>query len=152
MANQTGRVLAIARRERTRAQMELLDSAEVSVEAGVEGDARGALRDRQVTVMTQESWGAACSELGKELPWTTRRANILVAGVHLADSEGQTIRIGGKDGGLELLVTGETDPCSRMEEQQEGLRAALTPDWRGGVTCRVVRGGAIRVGDAAQVA
>ena len=152
MGNGTGRVVAIARRERTRAPMEVLDSAEVSVEAGVAGDARGALRGRQVTVMTQESWAAACSELGKELPWTIRRANILVEGLQLADSEGQTIYIGGKDDGLELLVTGETDPCSRMEEQQEGLRAALTPDWRGGVTCRVVRGGAVRVGDAAQVA
>ena len=147
MAKETGRVLAIARRERTRARMELLDSAEVSVEAGVAGDARGALRDRQVTVLAQESWAAACADLGKTLPWTTRRANLLVEGLHLADGTGQTIRVGT----LELMVTGETDPCSRMEEQQEGLRAALTPDWRGGVTCRVVRGGAIRVGDAAEI-
>lgn len=143
-----GKVLGIARRGKTRAPMEALDAADVSVEAGVDGDVRGSLRDRQVTVLARESWEAACTDLGRELPWTVRRANILVEGLHLAGETGKTIRIGE----LELVVTGETDPCSRMEEQAAGLREALLPDWRGGVTCRVARGGAIRVGDAAQIA
>ena len=143
-----GKVLGIARRGKTRAPMEALDAADVTVEAGVDGDVRGSLRDRQVTVLARESWEAACTDLGRELPWTVRRANILVEGLHLAGETGKTIRIGE----LELVVTGETDPCSRMEEQAAGLREALLPDWRGGVTCRVAQGGAIRVGDAAQIA
>ena len=36
----------------------------------------------------------------------------------------------------DLEVTGETDPCERMEEIQPGLFQALAPGWRGGVTCR----------------
>jgi len=34
-----------------------------------------------------------------------------------------------------------------MEEQAAGLRAALAPDWRGGVTCSVVKDGTVEVGD-----
>lgn len=142
-----GKVLGIARRGKSRAPMEALDAVDVAVETGVEGDVRGSLRDRQVTVLARESWDAACEALGRKLPWTVRRANILVEGLHLAGEVGKTIRIGD----LALVVTGETDPCSRMEEQAEGLREALLPDWRGGVTCRVAQGGAIRVGDGAEI-
>ena len=142
-----GRVLAIARRSATRAPMEVLKAAKVSVAAGVEGDARGKLRNRQVTVLTKESWDAACAELGRELPWTTRRANILIEGVRLTEEVGQTLRIGD----LALVITDETDPCSRMEEQAAGLREALTPDWRGGVTCRVAEDGSIAVGDVVKL-
>ena len=35
-----------------------------------------------------------------------------------------------------------------MDLQRQGLRAALTPDWRGGRTARVIEGGRLRVGDA----
>ena len=140
-----GKVLGVARRERTRGPMEQLQSAAVTVQAGVEGDLRGALKDRQVTVLAHESWQAACNDLGSELPWTTRRANVLVEGLTLAEQTGKTIRIGD----VTLLITGETDPCVRMEEQAAGLRDALAPEWRGGVTCRVTAGGSIAVGDAA---
>jgi MOSC domain-containing protein YiiM len=142
-----GRILAIARREKSRAPMEEILSASVTTEAGVQGDSRGKPDDRQVTVLTRESWQAACDELGKEIPWTTRRSNILIDGLRVEGKLGQTIRIGD----LALLITGETDPCSRMEEQVAGLRQALTPDWRGGVTCRVVTSGDIAVGDTVEL-
>jgi MOSC domain-containing protein YiiM len=35
-----------------------------------------------------------------------------------------------------------------MEEQCPGLRAALQPDWRGGVSCTVLQGGTVTIGDA----
>ena len=139
-----GKVLGIARRAKTRAPMEVLESAAVSIEAGVEGDLRGAFRDRQVTLLTQEGWQAACRDVGSDVPWTTRRANVLVEGLALAEEVGKTVYIGE----VALLITGETDPCERMEEQVSGLRNALTPEWRGGVTCRVTAGGSIAVGDA----
>ena len=97
---------------------------------------------RQVTVLFREGWQAACAELGRELPWVTRRANLLVEGVAVP-GKGQRLFIGA----AELEVTGETEPCSVMEAASRGLRAALKPEWRGGVTCNVVQGGAIKVGD-----
>ena len=143
----SGKVLAIARRAATRAPMELLEEAAVTVQAGVAGDARGTLKGRQVTVLCKESWDAACADLGQELPWTIRRANILVDGLDLANSVGKSIRI--RD--LTLAITDETDPCQRMEEQVTGLRQALTPDWRGGVTCVVTSDGGISVGDSVEL-
>jgi len=38
-----------------------------------------------------------------------------------------------------------------MEEAHPGLLRALAPDWRGGVTCRVLQAGAIAVGDRVAV-
>jgi MOSC domain-containing protein YiiM len=58
--------------------------------------------------------------------------------------EGQLLAIGQ----AVLEVTQETQPCSVMEAAHRGLRRALKPEWRGGVCCRVVKGGWIRIGDA----
>jgi hypothetical protein len=37
-----------------------------------------------------------------------------------------------------------------MDRAHEGLRAALRPEWRGGVCCVVRRAGAIKLGDFAE--
>ena len=78
------------------------------------------------------------------LSWTVRRANLLVDGV-IFDSTmtGKQIKIGQ----LILLVTGETDPCQKMDAQHQGLTQALTPDWRGGVCCKVIADGRVKIGD-----
>ena len=128
--------------------MELLESAMVSVETGIGSDSRGVVRvgskgNRQVTVLAKETWDLACDEVGASPAWTARRANLLVEGLALPTVAGARLRIGS----VELLVTGETEPCSRMDDVAAGLRAALTPDWRGGVTCRVLSGGEIAIGD-----
>ena len=60
----------------------------------------------------------------------------------LIQSTGPRILIG--DAVLE--ITGETDPCSRMEKAQQGLFAPLSRDWRGGVCGRVVQGGVLALG------
>lgn len=129
--------------------MEPLFLAEVSPATGVANDARGRRKPggtgkRQVTVLSREAWEAACADLGTRLDWTARRANLLVEGLALERTTGSRLRIG--DATLE--VTGETDPCAKMDQQMPGLEAALRPDWRGGVTCRVLSGGAIAVGDS----
>jgi MOSC domain-containing protein YiiM len=116
----------------------------VSRVAGVEHDFRGKPGKRQVTVLSLEQWQLACDELGTTLPWTFRRANLLVEGVSFDPNiVGQQIKIGQ----LILLITGETDPCPRMDAQHQGLARALTPDWRGGVCCRVLADGRIKVDD-----
>jgi len=142
-----GRLAGIARRDKKRGDMQELRSAEVTTESGVTGDSRGKSGKRQVTVISAEDWSAACAEVDSELSWTTRRANLLVEGIDLPQQPGAIIAIGP----VRLEITMETDPCNRMDEQCEGLRAALAPDWRGGVCCRVLAGGEIRVGDAVHV-
>lgn len=142
-------IKAIAMRAKPRAQMQTVEQVQVSVEHGIDGDFRGAQKGRQVTVLSHEAWRTACAELHAEIPWTTRRANLLVDNIDFcAEDVGKTLRIGE----VELLVTEETDPCSRMDEQHPGLTAALTPDWRGGVCCDVLRAGSIRIGDAVEFA
>lgn len=142
-----GRLLAIARRGARRAPMQLLENVLVTGAAGVRDDFRGRPGKRQVTVLTSEGWAAACRDLGREVPWTARRANLLVAGIGLAGSAGRHLVIGD----LVLEITGELDPCSRMDEASPGLQAALAPDWRGGVTCRVVADGDIGIGDGVRL-
>lgn len=143
-----GKVLAMARRKASRAPMEIVKAAAIGAADGLEGDARGTDDERQVTLLTREGWEAACAELGRDLPWTMRRANILIEGAAVAGRLDGVVRLGE----AELVITGETAPCQRMDEQAPGLRQALTPDWRGGVTCRVSKGGRVRAGDAVELA
>lgn len=147
-----GRLLGIARHDRPRGAMETLDHAEVTVEQGIRGDFRGSLKPgrnkRQVTVLGAEAWYQALRELGTAMPWEQRRVNLLVEGLTLERSEGARIVF---DSGLVLEVTGECDPCSRMEEVAPGLKAVLLPHWRGGVTTRVLESGPIQVGDSVRI-
>lgn len=141
-------LLDIAVRPKSRAPMQTKFELMVSKVAGLEDDFRGKPGKRQVTVLSFEQWQLACNELGSELPWTTRRANLLVEGVSFNSSMvGQQIKIGQ----LLLLITRETDPCPRMDAQHQGLTQALTPDWRGGVCCRVIADGRIKVGDPIKI-
>lgn len=142
MSLQEGRLLGIAVREKSRGSMEEMESLAVTTSQGLVGDFRGKPGPRQVTVLAREDWNSACETLGKDLPWTVRRANLLIEGVKLRETTGSIIRIGE----LTLQVMGETDPCSRMDETEPGLREALLPDWRGGVCCRVVEEGEISLG------
>jgi MOSC domain-containing protein YiiM len=138
-----GHLLGIATRPVRHAPMKEVAAARITVETGVGGDARGKPGRRQATVITRRAWEAACSELGAaHLPWTTRRANLLVDGIDLQDKIGYDLRVGD----AVLTISGETRPCEVMEQAYPGLRAALRPEWRGGVTCRVTRSGDIAVG------
>jgi MOSC domain-containing protein YiiM len=142
------KLIAIATRTRSRAPMALHESAEVSLARGVGSDLRGRPGPRQVTLLSLQAWRAACAELGVDLDWTLRRANLLVDAIDWQDSVGARLRIG--DALLE--VTEETKPCRVMDKQHRGLRAALAPEWRGGVTCRVIEAGTIRHGDSVELA
>ncbi len=142
-----GRLVGIARREAKRADMEILEDAEISEQTGVANDFRGKPGKRQVTLVSASAWAAVCNDLGQELPWTTRRANLLVEDINLPQRTGDVIEVGT----VRLLVTMEVDPCSRMEEQAEGLKEAMTPEWRGGVACTVLKGGQVRLGDDVSV-
>ncbi|URW77145.1 MOSC domain-containing protein [Sphingomonas donggukensis] len=145
-------VAGIARHPRSKAPMETLERAHVTLEGGIVGDFRGAMKGkpyrRQITLMERADWDAAMVEVGHAIPWEQRRANLLVDGLDLPQTPGVRLRIGAD---VVLEVTRETDPCERMEALAEGLRAALTPDWRGGACTMVITGGVIAVGDTIRI-
>ncbi|MEO5705671.1 MAG: MOSC domain-containing protein [Alteraurantiacibacter sp.] len=146
----TARLLGIARHDRPKGPMETLAAADLTAAEGVHGDYRGALASskprakRQVSVIELESWHAAQADSGCLLDWWHARRNLLVQGVRLPREPGARIAIGAT---LVLEVTGECDPCERMEALHPGLRAAMTPDWRGGVLARVITDGHVAPGD-----
>ncbi|MBI3633077.1 MAG: MOSC domain-containing protein [Candidatus Vogelbacteria bacterium] len=135
-----------------RGMLEILNAADITIDAGIIGDYRGAKpgkRLRQVTVISEESWNDTCDEVGQQLPWETRRVNLLISGIKFGpDNVGQKLRIG-QD--VILEITGETTPCGRMDESIPGLMNALRSDWRGGVTCKVIEGGTIKNGDKVSI-
>ena len=147
-------LLGIAVKPNPRQPMQLQQHATLSPEHGLHGDCHGKPGRRQITLMTQRAWDAACQALATTgtpslfddatLPWTTRRANLLVDDLPLYHATGTHILLGS----ARLEITGETDPCERMEAACPGLFDALRPDWRGGVTCRVLQGGELAVGVA----
>ena len=146
-----GRLAGIARHGPPRAPMEELSRAAVTCEAGVEGDGRGSThrkKRRQVALIEAENWAAAMADLGLSgddaLPWSSRRANLLVEGVRLPREAEKIIAIGET---LRIETTLECDPCSRMDEIRPGLKQALEPDWRGGVLGMVISDGEIAIGD-----
>ena len=142
-----GVLAGIARREKKLSPMETLQSAEVSAETGVAKDSRGKPGNRQVTLLSAHDWQAACDEVGQEVVWTTRRANLFIENFDLPKEAGRLIAIGD----VRLRTTVEIGPCSRMDDQCPGLKNALLPDWRGGVGCEVLQGGTIKIGDTVSV-
>ncbi len=98
---------------------------------------------REITLLSAESWARACRDLGVDLPWWYRRANLLIEGLDLSTTIGRTLSVGS----IRIQVHGETKPCGLMDQQHAGLRQALVPDCRGGVYGQVFTGGTIRVGD-----
>ena len=83
---------------------------------------------RQVTIISADQWREIVAALGVPLDPSTRRANLLVSGVELAE-------------------TRSTRPCERMDEAYLGLRAVMAERWGGGVYAAVLEDGAIGIGD-----
>ena len=147
-----GTLVGIARHAFSKAPMELVAAVDVTVEGGLHGDFRGAVKPggrgkRQVTLMERGDWDAAMADLGHTIPWQERRVNLLVDGFDIPQVPGTRLRIGA----VELEITVECDPCSRKETIATGLQAALTPDWRGGACTRVKVPGRIAIGDPVAV-
>jgi MOSC domain-containing protein YiiM len=147
-----GVLVGIARHARPKGPMEVLDAVDVTVEGGLHGDFRGAVKPggrgkRQVTMMERGDWDAAMAEIGHSIAWQERRVNLLLDGIDIPQLRGTRVAIGE----VELEITVECDPCSRMETIAAGLKAALTPDWRGGACSRVRVAGRIAIGDAVTI-
>jgi MOSC domain-containing protein YiiM len=137
-----GKVLGIALRGPNNGKMTLVDEAAATVDGGLNGDVEPSPH-RGVTFIAAGQWEQVTRELGADLPWHTRRANVLVDATGLGHLIGRRIRVGE----VEVQIKAVTEPCGLMDKLHDGLRQALVPDARGGVYGRVVKGGSLRVGD-----
>ena len=102
------------------------------------------LSTRQVTLIQQEHLPliAAFARSGAIDPVGLRR-NLVVSGINLLSLKNARLRVGA----ALLQIVGPCQPCSRMEEViGPGGYAAMRG--HGGMTARVLEGGAIGVGDA----
>ena len=141
-----GTLQGIAIREASRAPMKEQQQVDVTIPQGIVQDYRGTGL-RQVTLLDVDQWQTVLAELGVDLPWYTRRANLLIAGIDLPATVGWRLQIGA----CRFAIGGETTPCERMDELHPGLRRVLVPGMRGGVWGKVLQGGPLRVGDSVQV-
>ena len=149
-----GKLAGIARHAMPKGPMETVDHVAVTAAEGVHGDFRGGLasskpsRKRQVSLIEAECVTAAMADAGAVLDWSDCRRNLLITGLRLPREEGLRVQIGAS---LVLEITGECDPCERMDALHDGLRAAMIPDWRGGFLSRVIEDGEIAVGDEIRI-
>jgi len=142
----TGEIVNIWIKRAHRGVMDSVESAQAIAGRGLIGNADQGRR-RQITIIDEAAWREATAETGRDVDPSKRRANVMLRGIPLANSRGKLLRLGA----CVVRILGETRPCERMEEAQAGLRKALSPNWRAGVFGEIVEGGAILVGDRAEL-
>lgn len=137
-----GRLDAIYVKRMKRGPMDPVNEADLIAGQGILGNAnQGGLR--QVTIIEKELWDKMMDHLQSNLPPSTRRANLLVEGITLAETRGKTLRVGQ----CRIRINGETRPCERMDEALQGLKVEMDPEWRGGAFGEVLDSGRVAVGD-----
>jgi len=147
--SQVGEVMWVGLRPASRKAIK--EVLEVNVtETGLEGDRatkNSPSNKRQVTLIQHEHLAAAASFLGKESidPNLTRR-NVVVKGMNINALKGRKFNIGT----AVLEMTGFCYPCSRMEENL-GVGGFNAMRGHGGITCRVIKVGKIKIGDKINV-
>jgi MOSC domain-containing protein YiiM len=123
--------------------MDPVRAAELRAGHGLVGNANVGGR-RQVTLIEREVWERYMAALGAALDPSTRRANLMVEGLPLANSRGRVLRVGDRG---RIRILGETKPCEQMEEALPGLRQTMYENWGGGAFGEVLEDGTIAVGD-----
>ena len=136
-------LIGIAKAPKLLESMQELQAAQITIENGLQGDARGKKKKRQISILFEEDWKDACNDLGTDLSWLIRRANLFIDNMRSPRKPGTIIKIGD----VKLEVCQETEPCDLMDKQHHGLQAKLLAEWRGGVCCSVRSSGHIKVGD-----
>ena len=140
-----GSVVSMRLNVGSRKPMKEVDSARVITGQGIEGDRHlkedGARSRRQILLMDRETLGDFSLDDG------IIRENITVVGMDFASLEaGDRVSIG-ED--VVLEITGECEPCARMDEIRSGLQHEL--DGRRGMLAYAENGGLISVGDVISV-
>jgi MOSC domain-containing protein YiiM len=143
--HQPGSVTWLGIRPQRRADIEVIDSIQVTPHGAITGDRYQSRQGkRQVTLIQAEHLPAIASMLGiGEIDPASLRRNIVVKGINLLALKGQQFTIGS----AVLEFTGLCHPCSRMEEVfgNGGYNAVRG---HGGITARIITEGIITLGDA----
>ncbi len=123
---------------------EALQRARVHADYGLEEDWRSRRgRSGQLTLIEEEALDDVAGQLGHSIPPGASRRQIVVRGLALNRTIGRRLRLGP----ALVYVEEPCDPCSNME-RTVGPRAQAAMENRGGVRCRVLEGGELRIGDS----
>lgn len=142
-----GTVEWIGVRPKRRAPMSVQEAVLLDPIQGVIGDRyAGRSGERHVTLISREHLAAIAGFLGQDVQPEQLRRNIVTSGINLLALKDKRFQLGE----AVLEMTGECHPCSRMEETfgPGGYNAVRG---HGGITARVLEGGAVRLGDALTV-
>ena len=143
--NQDGRIVSLQLCVGHRKPMLKVKSSKLITGFGIDGDRHASSEERrirrQVLLMDDETlqqFGLAHGEI---------RENVTISGVDFTSlSEGVKVALGDD---VLLDITGDCDPCPRMDEIRSGLQDEL--QGQRGLLCYVTQGGDIRIGDAVKV-
>lgn len=118
-----------------------VDSARAVSAEGLEGDrSRNPRNLRQVLVMDKETLDRYGLEPGQV------KENITVTGMDLSQAtQGHVFFIGNSDDHVTLEVTGDCEPCQKMDALIPGLQKEIFG--RRGILTVVLQGGEISIGD-----
>lgn len=142
---QSGRVEWIGLAAERRGRIEIVSQVTAEPGSGLAGEhhASGESK-REVTLIQAEHLSVIAALLGRQdlIDPTLLRRNVMVSGISLLTLKDQRFRIGE----VVLEGSGLAVPCSRMEENL-GPGGYNAMRGHGGITARVIEGGAISVGD-----
>ena len=145
-----GKLEWIGIRAERRAPVASVVQVEAIAGSGLAGDhyASKSNGKRQVTLIQAEHLEAVVKILGKpEVRADWVRRNLLVSGINLYAIRDRKFRIGT----VLLEGSGPCEPCSRMEEVL-GAGGYNAMRGHGGIVCRILEGGMMRVGDSVTAA
>jgi len=141
--NTNGKLEAIWLKRMKGGPMDPTPQATLKTNQGLAGNANQGGK-RQVTIIEKEVWEELMAAMGADLDPATRRANLMVSGIRLADTRGKLLQIGP----CRIRIYGETKPCEQMDKALPGLRDAMRDNWAGGAFGEVLDDGQISVGDS----
>lgn len=121
--------------------MDPVSRATVIAGRGIVGDANHG-STRQVTILSDKDWSEVTAGPSTPDP-IVRRANLLVSDLDLVNSRNKILQIGR----VRIRLLGETRPCERMDEAQDGLQEAMSVPYGGGAFGEILDDGEIAVGD-----
>lgn len=141
---QVGKIDSITYRSEKKGIVKNVEQAEITVEAGLEGDYQSRKgSDRMVTLIQKEHLEVISKLLGKKVELESTRRNILVSGINLLALHNRQFKLGND---VILEGTGYCVPCSQMELNL-GPGGFNAMRGHGGITAKVIKGGSISVKD-----